>query len=240
MRRSTATSRIHTVIDATRIALSNPEDTAQAFRIAEALSFGTPERLLAKLRRDPTGQRLLAQRDDLLSVLSDRAALEAKPAGSLAHAYLAFIDSENITPDGLVDASMEGAGDVSEVDANSDLGFVRRRMRDTHDLWHTVSGYKGDLLGEASLLAFTFAQTHHPGLGFLAALGMVFGHAGQRDVVYDGFKRGRRAEWLVAQDWVALLPRPLEEVRAELGIDYVPTYEEVREVQHRFGRRARA
>jgi ubiquinone biosynthesis protein COQ4 len=229
-------SRIHTVIDATRTALTNPEDTSQAFRIAEALSFGAPERMLVKFRRDTTGARLLTQRDDLLAALSDRESLEAMPEGSLARAYLTFLDSENITAAGLVEASIEGASDRSEVDAGSDLAFVRRRMRDTHDLWHTVSGYKGDLLGEASLLAFTFAQTHHPGVGFLAALGMVFGHSGQRDVVYDGFKRGRRAKWMVAQDWIALLPRPLAEVRAKLGIDYVPTYEEVREPTHRFAR----
>ena len=40
-------------------------------------------------------------------------------------------------------------------------------MRDQHDLWHTLTGYRGDLLGKTDMLAFTFAQVKHPGVGFL-------------------------------------------------------------------------
>lgn len=218
---------VRTVIDATRTALANPGDTKQAFRIADALSFGAPERMTRRMRRSPGGAALLARRDDLLGVLTDRARLEAMPADSLGRAYLRFLDDEGITAAGLVQASMEGA----TRDDTGDVRYMRERMRDSHDLWHTVTGYKGDLLGEASLLAFTFAQTHHPGVGFLAGLGVVLGDIpGTRALITRGFARGRRARWLPAIDWVALLPRPLDEVRRELGIDEVPVYEPVRVV----------
>ena len=39
---------------------------------------------------------------------------------------------------------------------------------------------------------------------------------------------GRRAAWLPAQDWEALLGRPLDEVRAQLGLGEPPRYEPVR------------
>jgi ubiquinone biosynthesis protein COQ4 len=221
--------RIHTVIDATRSAIADPRDTKQAFRIAEALSFGNPERLLGKFRRHPTGARLLAERDELLDVLTDRAALEAMPDGSLARAYLAFLDSEGISAAGLVEASMDGT-DPAFHGGRDDLSYTRRRMRDSHDLWHTVTGYRGDLLGEASLLAFTFAQTGHPGIGFLAGIGAVVADDRRfRRMIADGYRRGKRAAWLPPTDWAALLPQPLDQVRRQLGVDPVPAYEPVRD-----------
>jgi ubiquinone biosynthesis protein COQ4 len=219
-------SRLATVLDATRAALADPDDTKQAFRIAEALAFRTPERMKRRFRRTATGGRLLARRENILDVLTDRARLEAMPAGSLGHAYLRFLDGEGITAAGLVQASVDGSGQPGDDD---EVAYVRARMRDTHDLWHTVTGYRGDLLGEAALLAFTFAQTRHVGIGFLAGVGMVLGGVpGARRFIARGFARGLRARWMPAVDWVKLLPRPLEEVRVELGIDEVPVYQPVR------------
>lgn len=220
-------TRIRTVVDATRAALANPDDTAQAFRIADALSFRNPQQLRRRFRRSDSGARILARRDDLLSILTDRARLEAMPADSLGRAYLRFLDGEGITAAGLVQASMDGAGDRTGDD--DETRYVRTRMRDTHDLWHTVTGYRGDLLGEAALLAFTFAQTRHVGVGFLAGIGAVLGGPpGTRRFIVRGFLRGRRAAWMPAVDWARLLPRPLDEVRRELGIDEIPVYEPVR------------
>jgi ubiquinone biosynthesis protein COQ4 len=225
----TALDRVRTVVDATRAALANPEDTAQVFRIAEAMAFGTPERMRRRFAADADGARLLAGRDDLLAILRDRARLEALPAGSLGRAYLAFLDAEGISADGLVEASIEGTRAAHD-DDDSDLGYVRRRMRDSHDLWHTVTGYQGDLLGEASLLAFTFAQTGHPGIGFLAGLGAVMTQSREaRRLIVDGFRRGRRATWLPARDWANLLARPLDEVRRQLGVSAPPVYTPVRQ-----------
>lgn len=224
------TSTVSTVVDATRAALANPGDTKQAFRIAEALSFDTPQRLADRMRRSPTGGPLMARREDLLTVLTDRARLEAIPDDSLGRAYLRFLDSEGITAAGLVQASMDGVGETAVSDLSPDVRWMRERMRDSHDLWHTVTGDKGDLLGEVSILAFTFAQTGHPGVGFLASLGIILGNIpGARRLVSRGYLRGRRARWLPGVDWVALLPRPLDEVRRELGIDEIPVYEPVRE-----------
>ena len=40
-----------------------------------------------------------------------------------------------------------------------------------HDLWHVVTGYGRDELGEACLLAFTYAQNKNRGVGFIAFVG---------------------------------------------------------------------
>lgn len=221
---------IRTVAGATRAALANPRDTSQVFKIARALSFDTPRRVTRRVRAHANGARLLAERRDILDVLTDRAALEAMPDGSLGRAYLAFLDAEGITAAGLVAASEQGAGAFYDGTFDPETEFVARRLRDTHDLWHAVTGYKGDLAGEASLLAFTFAQIGHPGVGFLALLGLTMARGtAYRRMIADGFARGRRAAFLPAQDWVELLPLPLPEVRRRLRVEPQGPYEEVRD-----------
>lgn len=218
--------RLRIVADATRLAIADPADTKQAFRLVGALAFNTPARLTRRFRATATGQRRLRERRRVLDALLDRAALAAMPAGSFGRAYLAFLEREGITADGLVAASLEAHGDAAIPTELTDEEFVQQELRDMHDLWHTVTGYQADLLGEAAVLAFSFAQTGHPGVGFLGALGFVLAPERElRRFIIDGFRRGRAAAWLPAQDWAALLPLPLDEVRARLGITPVGAYE---------------
>src|SRR6185369_15896231 len=103
------------------------------------------------------------------------------------------------------------------------------RMRDTHDLWHTVTGYQGDLIGEASLLGFSLAQTGNPGIAMIVLTGML--RIRQLDaigMIAGGIRRGAKARWLPTLDWESLLPLPLETVRNLLGIEHAPKYEPLR------------
>ncbi|MEO6030127.1 MAG: Coq4 family protein, partial [Candidatus Binatia bacterium] len=92
------------------ILVADPERTDQVFEIVRALSGRTDIRSFKRLLRHDDGFALLADRPDLLAVLSDRAALAKLPEGSLGRAYLAFMKEADLTADGLVDASMEGGG----------------------------------------------------------------------------------------------------------------------------------
>lgn len=212
---------------ALRALLSDPDDTAQVFTIIESLAGRAPLRLLERVRATESGRAMLASRENLLVHLRDRAALEALPAGSLGRSYLAFLDREGITADGLVEASV--AGETGAFSLLADVDFVSDRMRDTHDLWHTVTGYQGDVFGEAALLAFSFAQTKNAGVALivLGALGRARDPLLVR-MVAQAIRDGFAAEFLPAVDWVALLPLPLDEVRRRLRIDPVAAYEPVR------------
>src|SRR5262249_40534026 len=102
-------------------------------------------------------------------------------------------------------------------------------MRDTHDLWHALTGYKGDLIGEASLLGFSLAQTGNPGIAMIVLTAMPRIH--QLDAIKmtaGGTRGGMEARWLPALDWEALLPLPLETVRSLLSIRPAPAYEPLR------------
>lgn len=208
-----------------RALAKDPNDTAQVFRIVESLSGPAAQRQFTRFSRTDVGRRVLRTREDLLTVLACRAQLEAMPEGSLAHAYLRFIDQEGITAGGLVDASTEGSTGrwrAEVIGVERDL--FRHRMRDMHDLWHTVTGYRGDLIGESSLLAFTFAQTRAPGIALIVGVALSRAPNAYRRVIMNGFARGVRAAWLPGQDWVSLLPLPLDTVRELLHVDAPPSY----------------
>ncbi len=210
--------------------IRNPDDTSQVFRIVGALSGNTGLRLYERFRRTPTGARILAERRDLLATLNDRDALLALPPGSLGHTYAEFMGREQISADGLVDASAS-AGKKDGPELPADRQLVGARLRDMHDLWHVVTGYQRDLMGEAALLAFTYAQTRHRGVGFIVLIAYWKSRGEMkyaRRLIRQAYGRGRRAAWLPAQDWEALLARPLEAVRAELGIGDPPAYAQVR------------
>lgn len=108
-------------------------------------------------------------------------------------------------------------------------------MRDGHDLWHVVTGYETDLIGEASVLAFTASQTESPGTtllvagGYLRSLGFPrgIGHTA-RTQIRAAWRRGKSAAWLPAVEWEKRLREPLDVVRAELGLGAPPVYEKLR------------
>lgn len=210
---------------AIRVLIQNPDDTGQVFRIIDALSGNSGERMFQRFRKDPTGARILAERRSLLARLSDRASLEALPPGTLGRTYADFVSREQITADGLVAASMEG----ERVDRGFERQLFGERLRDSHDLWHVVTGYGRDLVGEAALLSFSFAQTLNPGVGFIVAVAWLkAGHGEARRLIVDAFRASRRAAWLPAYDWETALSLPLEEVRRQLHIVPAPPYEALR------------
>jgi ubiquinone biosynthesis protein COQ4 len=213
--------------------LRDPDDLPKVFTVIEALSGSTRERLIGRLRASAPGARLLRDRPDIRPILEDRAALGRLPEGSLGRAYLAFMESEGISAAGIVSASDEGRSRA--IEDTTEGGWFERRMRDTHDLWHAVTGYRGDVLGEVGLLAFILAQTRNPGVGLIvfAALLKTHRERSARELIFDGFARGRRAAWLVEVEWEALLALPVEAVRARLGIDAPPVYTPVRSAEIR-------
>ena len=104
------------------------------------------------------------------------------------------------------------------------------RLRDLHDVFHVVTGYGRDLRGEAAVLAFTVPQTRNPGIAYLvlSALRRAGFRSEMGRLIRQAFARGRRAAWLVDEDWESLLERPLDEVRDELRIGPPPRYEALR------------
>jgi ubiquinone biosynthesis protein COQ4 len=214
---------------AMRELLENPDDTAQAFKVIAAMSGGSGERLYRRFRRSPTGARILDERRNLVDLIGDVGKLRAMPANSLGQALADFYESEELSAQGLVAASEAGLSTARD-GLDEERRVFGNRLRDLHDVFHVVGGYGRDLLGEASVLAFTFAQTWNLGIGFL--LFVVLRRTGLRSepgrMIREGFRRGRRATWLVDLDWEALLLQPIDRLRQDLRLGPLPIYQPVR------------
>jgi ubiquinone biosynthesis protein COQ4 len=213
-----------TAIRAMRALLRDPDDTARVFDVISALGGRNGERAFERFRRTDTGARVLAEGRSLLAALSDRERLLALPPQTLGHRYAEFMGRERISAEGLAEASLAAGG--PDPTLSPERRLFGARLRDMHDLWHVVTGYGRDLLGEASLLAFSYAQTRNRGVGFIVATAWWKARRAPefRRMLRDGYRRGRGSAWLPAADWEALLARPLEDVRAELRVGSPPRY----------------
>lgn len=203
--------------------IADPERTEQVFELIDALAGNSGERLFQRFLRNPDAPRLLDEKPSLLRALSDRAALEALPAGTLGREYARFMRAGGIDAQGLVDASEEADRSSREdTPIDAERMWFYDRLRDMHDLWHVLTGYGRDLAGEAALLAFTHAQTRNRGIAAIVLAAIVKGpktlDLNWPRYLVRAWRRGRRARMLPAARWEELLPLRLDEARRRLAV----------------------
>lgn len=214
--------------------IADKEDTKQVFHIIEALNGRSFEKNFADFMASPEGPRLLKERVYLPPILDDRDWIRKLPAGTVGRAYLEFMEREGLTAQGLVEESDKHRETQEHFD--DDYLWYGNLMRDTHDLFHVLSGYNRDALGEASLLAFTYSQNPGAGVIFIAYMGCrtVAKYAPREAQVMKCFWEGKRngavAQKIMRQDIVALMHEPLEAARARLGIRPPVVYRRALEV----------
>lgn len=202
--------------------IADKEDTRQVFHIIEALNGRAFEKNFRAFAQSEKGSKALARKACLAPVLDDHDWIRALPDATVGRAYVDFMQREGLTAQGLVDESEKFRGAIRDFD--DDYHWFGNRLRDTHDLFHVLSGYGRDALGEASLLAFTYSQ--NPGLGVI-----FISYMGSRQIkkgvpkaarIMDCFREGKRngaaASRIVREDIIALLHEPLDAARARLNI----------------------
>ena len=210
-----------TAFDAIGKLLSNGDDTTQVFRIMRALNVGNAPMNYARLIASETGGRIAYDRVELAQRFSDPAFVASFAPGTVGAAYRSFLESTGYSADGLVAVSRL---DPQEKDFAHPYAWFGRRVRDTHDIWHVLTGYKADeSLGEACLVAFSYAQVGGLGWAFIASAaslkslkvtrGRLFAKA-----VWEGYRHGKAAKWVSGEDYLELLHEPIDAARARLGI----------------------
>ena len=209
-----------TAFDAIRILMADGDDTTQVFRIMRALNVGNAPMNYARLLATAEGGRLACAQVELAERFSDPAFVAQFAPGTVGAAYRNFLETTGYSADGLVAVSKV----ISEDQVQHPYAWFGRRVRDTHDIWHVLTGYKADeSLGEAALVAFSYAQVGGLGWAFIggaAALkslqvtrGTLFAKA-----VWEGYRNGRKAKWISGEDYEKLLAEPIDAARARLGI----------------------
>ncbi|MEO0449634.1 MAG: Coq4 family protein [Pseudomonadota bacterium] len=203
--------------------IADKEDTTQVFHIIQALNGDSSRRDFLKFMKSGNALELLRRQTFLPDVLDDHAPLKALPKGTVGRTYVDFMEREGLTAHGLVNESLEQRKLHEQYD--DDLLWYVNRLRDTHDMYHILTGYGRDALGEASLLGFTHSQHGGMGVSFIAFMGQrqISKAAPQaahvKEVIAEGRRNGHKAKRIIEQDIEAILDHPLEDVRLDLGIE---------------------
>jgi len=215
-------------VRAMRRLLADPNDTAQVFRVMAALNGGSSAKNYHRLLQTVEGGRIAYHRVELVDKLTDRSFLSQFAPGTVGAAYRAFLDKTGFSADGLAAVDRDVQHDSDEDHPHAWFG---RRERDLHDIWHVLTGYQADdPLGELCLVAFSFAQNKGLGWAFIAMSGALKSLTEPHGVsvvraVWEGYRHGRAATWLHAQDVESLFAEPLEDARKRLNIARPIAYE---------------
>lgn len=202
------------------LAIGRENRAELATRIGAALEGRSILRIQRQFVATPGGRALRARSGSLLDAIRDREALRALGPGSFGHAYACYMDRERLDGDALAETVDEAYGPEDE-----ELHYVRARIRDSHDLWHALTGYGADPLGEGAIVAFSLGQVPQNVLYALGALMLIAPMAllprhalAWPRYMFQAWRRGRRANWLLAEPLEDLLALPLDEARRRLGI----------------------
>lgn len=207
---------------------TNPNDTKSALLMQIYLHGGEHELVYQKFRQHPVGQQVIARGLPLSDVLYDKARLRAMVEGSLGRAYIDFLDAEKIDTQSLDELYLELDPSWERLDDERKL--VLGRARGMHDLWHVVLGYGRDVCGEFQIMVFMSEQIANRSFRLvIPLLKMIywFKYPELIKLMRAASVRGRKAEWLPAQDWETLLEQPLDEVRKILKVGRPPVYEKI-------------
>jgi len=216
-----------TAFDAIRKLLANGDDTTQVFRIMRALNVGSTAANYGRFIATEEGGRMAYERVELAERFVDKAYIASFAPGTVGAAYRHFLETTGYSADGLADISRINR----EEDMRHPYAWFGRRTRDTHDIWHVLTGYKADeSMGEAALVAFSYAQVGGLGWAFIggaAALKSlrVTGNTLFARAVIEGYRNGRKAKWIAGEDYLALMHEPLDAARARLGIPTPTAYQ---------------
>jgi ubiquinone biosynthesis protein Coq4 len=113
---------------------------------------------------------------------------------------------------------------IPEVD--SDVKYLSAHITETHDLWHVVTGFDTDILGEIQLEAFYMAQLEASRFWLALitknllkkVIGDIESSNDYLDAIVRGYRMGKHAQPLFGINWKEIWETPLADIRTQLNI----------------------
>jgi ubiquinone biosynthesis protein Coq4 len=194
--------------------VNDPRRIDEIFVLADTvMDDAVLDQMIANISRHEQGRSALEERPRLGRV--DLAALRAMPEDSLGAAYAKHLDAYGLDPSTL-----------PVRDTPTTRSYVLPHIYETHDVWHTVTGFGADVAGELGLQAFYSAQGPSKGpvailtAGFVNTLTNGMSDKDARlEAIARGWLMGRRGKPLFGVRWGELWAVPLEEIRARFHIE---------------------
>ena len=194
--------------------LRDPHAIQNIYKIEDALLEAPSTQFSAKfVAQQPGVSEMIAQRY-LRNEPYDMDMLRSLPDGTLGQALATHIDKYEFDPNYYR---------IREV--NDDATYCLMRTRETHDIWHVVTGFYPTPLGEIGIKAVELAQLRRPMAAVLCA-GAVLRYMLRKPERFDdllaaisaGYQMGLHAKPLLAQKWEEHWSTPVDELRTALGV----------------------
>jgi ubiquinone biosynthesis protein COQ4 len=196
--------------------VKDPNQTERIFKMGELLRkkyAGGPV---------PPPLKLIFENDDFKKIYEarynpqiDLPALRSLPPETFGGSLARFLDLNGFE-----------ANAFPLVGDDAPLMYLISRLRQTHDLWHVLTGYGTGVPSELALQGFTMAQVGSVVSAMIIAGGILhtimFNLPELRntfDLIVEGYQRGKRARPLLYVKWEELWDQNLEELRAKFDLN---------------------
>lgn len=141
--------------------------------------------------------------------------LMAMRPDTLGRAYARHMTDRGLQPDY-----------YDSVAARHRFHYLRLRVRQTHDIWHVLTGFDTDPVGEVGLQGFYFGQVTNGQSVLILAGGIIKCLFTGRyadlehfvDAFCEGYHNGQAAHFLLEVRWEQLWSEPLDSLRQRFGI----------------------
>jgi len=200
--------------------LVNVEETKYVYDLFQAVSGKSYRRGFVKFTESVAGRRVLSGEMKIQEILSRKDWLAGLPEGTVGRCYYEMVKVKEFSVDGLLDAARH-----ADIDVDAPTMFEAYRSyfihyEVSHDLWHVLTGYDTDPMGEVCLLEFYRAQWPDIGLRMLTLLSWVSGifyiprkMSSFTQALKEGYRSGQQAKDILTSDLEYMLTKPLKEVR---------------------------
>lgn len=139
-------TRVRVGIQTLLVLKDDPSNPLAGAMINDCFDLEVYEQMLSYMRESVSGRRILEERPSLESGDVDLDALAELPQGTLGRAFAQYFIDNKITPFSTTQP------------INSEVDYISKRYRETHDLYHLVTGYGTDVMGEMELQAFAMGN----------------------------------------------------------------------------------
>jgi ubiquinone biosynthesis protein COQ4 len=194
--------------------VKDPNKTERIFLIGEVarkrFKNSTPPALKDLLENE----RFLALHREGYNPKIDLQTLRKLPENTFGGSLAKFLDLNGFDPN-----------TFPLIDNENPLAYLVSRLRQTHDIWHVLSGYGTGVQSELALQGFMMSQIGSMISAMIIAAGIL------HTLIYtpnemknnfawivEGYDRGKTCAPLALEKWEELFAEDLETVRAKFGI----------------------
>lgn len=141
-------TRLRAGLKTLKVLQVEPTNPAYGAVFYDSVEMGRCEELARQFSRHAEGRRLLAEKPSLSAGELDLEGLAKLPPGTFGYEFARYYREKNLQPIETLSPP------------KNDAQYIAKRLRETHDFIHLVTGYNIDVMGEMELQAFTLGNLH--------------------------------------------------------------------------------